>query len=318
MNLSEIKYFLESSECDNVTILTHKNPDGDTLGCGFALCELLRGMGKKANVINSEPFPVRYKQFMYPDYEPMDFEEKCVIAVDIADLTLLGDNLNEYKKDGKIDLCIDHHITNKKYAEFSYIDSDAAAACEIIYELIKLMNRPITKLIASCLYLGIVTDTGCFKFESVSPKTHLIASELISYDINFSYINRMMFDVKPKNVIKVEQEVMSNLKFYFNGRCAVELVPKSLIDNSGVEAAEFEELAAIPLTVEGVEMGITIKEKGENVYKLSVRTTEKHDACAFCQSFGGGGHLRAAGCQIIGTYDEVMKKIIDRASDFFA
>lgn len=317
MDFSKIKSFLESDECDNVTILTHKSPDGDTLGCGFAMCELLRGMGKKANVINNEPFPKRYKEFIYPDYEPMDFEEKCVIAVDIADLNLLGDNLSEYKEEGRVDLCIDHHITNKKYAKLYYIDDNAAAACEVMYELIKFMGRPITDLIATCLYLGIVTDTGCFKFESVTPKTHMIAAELLKYDINHAYLNRMMFDVKPKNVIKVEQEVLNNLQFYFDDRCAIEFVPKALIDNSGVEAAEFEELSMLALTVEGVEIGITIRERENNEYKLSVRTTDKHDACEFCQSFGGGGHLRAAGCQIIGPYDEVLKKIIDRVSQLF-
>lgn len=317
MDFSKIKDFLESDKCDNVTILTHKSPDGDTLGCGFSLCYLLRGMGKKANVINNEPFPKRYKEFMYPDYETMDFEEKCVIAVDIADVKLLGDNLSKYKEDGKIDLCIDHHITNKKYAKLYYIDDEAAAACQIIYELIKYMERPITKLIASCLYIGLATDTGCFKYECVTPKTFMIAAELISYGINHGYINRMMFDVKPKGVLEVEQEVLRNLKFCFDDRCAIEFVPKALIENSGVESAEFEELATIPLTVKGVEIGITVKEKDNNEYKLSVRTTEKHDASAFCQSFGGGGHLRAAGCQIIGTYDEVMKKITDRAAELF-
>lgn len=317
MDFSMIKSFLESDECDNVTILTHKSPDGDTLGCGFAMCELLRGMGKKANVINNEPFPKRYKEFIYPEYEPMDFEEKCVIAVDIADLNLLGDNLSEYKQEGRVDLCIDHHMSNKKYAKLYYIDPDAAATAEIIYDLIKFMGRPITDLIASCLYLAIVTDTGCFKFESVTPKTHMIAAELLKYDINHAYLNRMMFDVKPKNVIKVEQEVLNNLQFYFDDRCAIEFVPKALIDNSGVEAAEFEELSMLALTVEGVEIGITIRERENNEYKLSVRTTEKHDACEFCKSFGGGGHLRAAGCQIIGEYDEVLKKIIDRASLLF-
>ncbi len=317
MDFSKVKSFLESDECDNITILTHKSPDGDTLGGAFALCYMLRDMGKKANVINNEPLPKKYKEFMYPDYEPMDFEEKCVIAVDIASLELLGDNLSRYTEDSKIDLCIDHHMTNKKYAKLYCIDADSPAACQTLYELFKYMKRPITKLIAICLYIGITTDTGCFKFESVTPKTHMIAADLISYNINHAYLNRMMFDVKPRGVIKVEQEVLSNLQFCFDDRCAIEFVPKALIDNSGVESAEFEELATIPLTVEGVEIGITIKEKENNEYKLSVRTTDKHDACAFCKSFGGGGHLRAAGCQIIGTYDEVMKKILDRASELF-
>ena len=117
MDFSKIKSFLES--CDNVTILTHKSPDGDTLGAGFALCRYLRLQGKKANVVNSDEFPERYA-FLYEGYEPMKFVEKTVIAVDIADTKLLGHNLEEYEKEGKIDLCIDHHVSNKYYAKYTY------------------------------------------------------------------------------------------------------------------------------------------------------------------------------------------------------
>ncbi|MBQ8378701.1 MAG: bifunctional oligoribonuclease/PAP phosphatase NrnA [Oscillospiraceae bacterium] len=314
MDFSKIKSFLES--CDNVTILTHKSPDGDTLGAGFALCRYLRLQGKKANVVNSDEFPERYA-FLYEGYEPMKFVEKTVIAVDIADTKLLGHNLEEYEKEGKIDLCIDHHVSNKYYAKYTYVNASASAACQIMYELFRFMDAEIDRIIARCLYTGIATDTGCFKYENTTSAAHIAVSELMKYNIDYATINRKMFDVKSRARIKIEQAVTNDMEFLFDGKCAVMIITTQMMEESGIEPAEFEGLASIPLQVEGVEMGITVKQRHENVYKLSVRTTETIDASKFCQQFGGGGHIRAAGCELNGTLDEVKKIIEDNASKLF-
>lgn len=314
MDFSAIKKFLES--CNNVTILTHKSPDGDTLGAGFALCRYLRLSGKKANVVNSEPFPERYS-FLYEGYKPMEFEEKTVIAVDIADVRLLGSNLEKYAADEKIDLCIDHHVSNKYYAKHTYVNASASAACQIMYELFRFMGVEIDRIIARCLYTGIATDTGCFKYENTTAAAHVACSELMKYNIDFASINRKMFDVKSRARIKIEQAVTNAMEFLFDDRCAVMTVTTEMIENSGIEPAEFDGLASIPLQVEGVEMGITIKQRHENVYKLSVRTTEKIDASKFCQKFGGGGHIRAAGCELKGTLEEVKAVIAQNAKELF-
>lgn len=314
MNFTSIKSFLES--CDNVTILTHKSPDGDTLGAGFALCRYLRLQGKKANVVNSDPFPDRYA-FLYEDYEPMDFEEKTVIAVDIADTVLLGHNLEKYAQEGKIDLCIDHHISNKYYAKYTFVNASASAACQIIYELFRYMDVSFDKIIARCLYTGIATDTGCFKYENTTSAAHIAASELMKYNIDYAMINRKMFDVKSKARILIEQAVTNDMEFHFGDRCAIMAITTKMMEESGIEPAEFEGLASIPLQVEGVEMGITIKQRHENVFKLSVRTTETIDASKFCQQFGGGGHIRAAGCELTGTLREVKDTIIKEAEKLF-
>lgn len=314
MDFSKIKSFLES--CDNVTILTHKSPDGDTLGAGFALCRYLRLQGKKANVVNSDDFPERYA-FLYEGYEPMKFVEKTVIAVDIADTKLLGHNLEEYEKEGKIDLCIDHHVSNKYYAKYTYVNASASAACQIMYELFRFMDAEIDRIIARCLYTGIATDTGCFKYENTTSAAHIAVSELMKYNIDYATINRKMFDVKSRARIKIEQAVTNDMEFLFDGKCAVMIITTQMMEESGIEPAEFEGLASIPLQVEGVEMGITVKQRHENVYKLSVRTTETIDASKFCQQFGGGGHIRAAGCELNGTLDEVKKIIEDNASKLF-
>ena len=307
MDFSQLKGFFESH--DNFQVLTHKSPDGDTLGCGFALCYYLRNMGKKANVLNSEKLPARY-EFMYDDYEEQKFEPECVVAVDIADTQLLGSHLAEYAEPGRIDLCIDHHISNRLYARETYLDSEASAASLIMYEFLKFAGAEITDLIAKCLYTGIATDTGCFKFENTIPRAHIAAAELMTYDIDFANINRRMFDIKSRGRMAVEQAVMSNMEYFFDGKCAIILLTRELIKSCGVEEAEFDGLASLPVQVEGVKIGITIKQRHENVFKLSVRTTDEIDASAFCQQFNGGGHIRAAGCEIQGDLEYVKDVVI--------
>lgn len=300
--------------CDNVTILTHKNPDGDTLGCGFALVNTLRSMGKKANVINNEPFPERYS-FLYEGYAPMEFEEKCVIAVDIADTQLLGINLEKYATDNAVDLCIDHHISNIFYAKQTIVDTKSAAACEIMYLIIKEMGVDISDLVARCLYTGIATDTGCFKYENTTPRTHIITSELMQYDIQYAYINRQMFDIKSKGRILVERAVSKSMEFFFDYRCSMIAITSDLINASGILPEDYEGLTSITLQIEGVKIGLLLKQKNDGTFKISVRTTDDIDACAFCAQFGGGGHVRAAGCELTGTLFEVKEKLLNAVSE---
>lgn len=308
MTFSEINRIFEDN--DNFTILTHKSPDGDTLGCGFALCEFLRNMGKKANVLNSEGFPDRYG-FIYEGYTEQDFEEQYVIAVDIADTVLLGHNLEKYAAEGAIDLCIDHHISNKYFAKQTYVEADASAAALILYKIFKASGRPITKHIAEALYTGIATDTGCFKYQNTTPEAHRIAADLIEqYNIDYTNINRKMFDIKSKARMRVEQSIARHMEYYYDDRCSMIILTKETMKESGADESEFEGLASIPLSVEGVEIGITIKERHTDIYKISVRTTDAVDASAFCKNFGGGGHIRAAGCEIHAPLAEVRSMLL--------
>ncbi len=306
MDFAEIKNILESH--DHYTILTHKSPDGDTLGSGFALCDVLRGMGKKANVVNSEAFPPRYG-FLFENYAPMNFEEQYVIAVDIADTQLLGSGLSAYAEPGRIDLCIDHHVSNKQFATQTYVDANASAVALILYDLFRFMEIALTKTAAVCLYTGIATDTGCFKYENTTPAAHLAAAGLMAHGIDFSGINRKMFDVKSKGRVLLEQSAVANMEFFFDDRCSMLIITRQMMDESGMEPAEFDGLASIPLQIEGVEIGITVRQRHERIFKVSARTTERFDASEFCRSFGGGGHKRAAGCEISGTLEEVKDQL---------
>ena len=171
IGFSEAELFLRN--CEDAVIITHRNPDGDCIGAGFGLKDILAQMGIRSRVVCHDGFPARYG-FLTSEGAGEDFEPKTIIAVDIADENLMGDYKDIYG--GRVQLCIDHHISNKNYAEKTLLRGDATAACEIIYDLAQYMGVKITKHCAMCLYTGISTDSGCFKYDCTTPRAHEIAA----------------------------------------------------------------------------------------------------------------------------------------------
>ena len=280
-------------ENDNYTILTHAHPDGDTLGSSFALCSALRSLGKKANVLCPDPIPTK---FGYLTVEGcVDFVAETIISVDVADDKLLGALRDEYKD--KILLAIDHHSTNVGFAENLYLEGESAAAAECVYRVIKEMGAEITPFIASCLYTGIATDTGCFKFSNTTPRTHIFAAELMECGADYDNINRVMFEVKSQSRLEMERRVLNGIEYICDGRCAIVTVTQSMIKETGCDSSDMDGIAAMSRQIEGVLIGITVREKSDGRWKISVRTFEPYDAAEICQNFGGGGHKRAAGCE---------------------
>ncbi len=307
INFEEAAEFLRENDCYH--ILTHASPDGDTIGSGFGLCAILRKMGKKANVYCSDELPKRY-DFMYEGYEPQDFEVKTVVAVDVADPKLLGKNLEHYAD--KVELCIDHHISNTGYAKKLLVEPHAAAACQVIFKL--LSTQKLTEcdaMIAKCLYTGIATDTGCFKFDSCTSETHAVAAELMKFDIGAGKINRRMFDQKSRARIAVEQHVLGSMEYYFDERCSVASVSLDDIKRTGLPAEEFEGIAGITTVLETIEVGVFIRQKEEHKIKASLRSTGDIDVSAICAQFGGGGHIKAAGCSFETSIDDAKAKIVE-------
>ena len=297
--------------CDNVHILTHQSPDGDTLGSGFALYFALRKMGKKAAVICPDGVTPRYA-FLSEGYEePESFEPDCVIAVDIADPNLLGDMKETYEN--RVDLCIDHHISNVMYAKNTLLNGKASAACEVLFCLFEEMGLEPDDRIAKCLYTGIATDTGCFRFSNSTRAAHEIAGKLVEYDINFAQINREMFDIKSRARIQLEQHIINNMETYFDERCAVLCITEELRQSLNVQNEEFDGVAGLPLMIQGMEIAVTIKEKCEGQYKVSMRSAGRVNVSEMCQQLGGGGHVCAAGCLVKGTLEEAKKQILDIA-----
>lgn len=306
IDLNEAAAFLR--ENDDYLILMHGSPDGDTLGCGYALCYALQQLGKMAAAVCPDPIPKKFS-YMQRELKQQEFEPKTVVTVDVADTKLLY----SMKEQGeKAALCIDHHVSNTEYAERLLLAPEYAAAAELMFELLSSMSDvEITEVMADCLYTGIATDSGCFKYSNTSPQTHVYAAELMKLGADIVPINYAMFDMKSQGRLKLEQLALSRIRYYAAGRIAVIDVTQSLIDSiEGIDSEDIGALSAIPRQIEGVDIGICIKEKKPGLYKVSMRSSENADVSAIAQQFGGGGHARAAGCAFETTLEDAERKVV--------
>ena len=308
--LKETAAFLRERDCFD--ILTHDYPDGDTLGSGFALCLALQQMGKKARVITT--FLPKDFVFLTNEIREQDFETQTVVTVDVADVRLLGKNRAAYE--GRIDLCIDHHMTNVVDAPLRLVDGHAAANCAILYKLFREMGITWTRAIANCLYTGISTDTGCFRYTNTTAETLRIGADISDSGCDTAYINKVMFETKTKKKLALEREVYDTIEYCFDDRCAIIAVTCDMQRSIGVSDGELEGLASIPRQIEGVEIGITLREKAPGEFKVSVRTNGQVSASALCATLGGGGHSAAAGCTVKGTLDEAKAQLKAAAAKF--
>ncbi len=301
-------------EQNNILILVHAHPDGDTLGCGYSLCRSLISLGKKARVSCSDSIPKKYR-YLFEDIEEMSFEEDYIVAVDVADTKLLGSENEERYKD-KINLCIDHHGSNRLYAEKTYLDATAAAACEIMLQVIKELDVEITKETADCIYTGLTTDTGCFRYSNVTPRTMIMGAEMIEKGASNADINTVMFDTKTKSYLELQRLCLEGLELHFDGKCSLITVTQDMFRKSGSDESECDAIASLARQVEGVIAGATLRERADGSFKVSLRTHAPIDASAICAKMNGGGHARAAGCQLTGTLEQAKATLLRNIEEY--
>lgn len=295
-------------EYDNYLILSHRNPDGDTLGSAFALKRTLDLMGKKSFVKCVDPMHHKYS-YLWDGVDNSEFTFDKIIAVDVADKKLLGEGFEEMYGDN-VWLCIDHHMTNREYSENLLLE-DRAAAAVVIYEVICELGAEITPPIASCIYTGLATDTGCFMFSNTTPTVHRIAAEVMEKGADYVNINRLMFETKSMSYLRLEQMAVSSIESHFDGKCAIMTITRKMFEESGSSSTECDGIAALPRKIEGVKIGITIRERHNGSYKVSLRTVEPYNAAKICGNFGGGGHHAAAGCEFECSLSEVKSKLLE-------
>ena len=299
------------SENDRMLILTHTHPDGDTLGSGFSLCYALRSIGKKVNVLCPDSISEDYS-LITEGYEAQNFEADYIVSVDVASSEMLGKFDEQYGS--RVDLCIDHHGSNSGYAE-NLLMVHCAATTELIFSIIKEMKIPVTKKIADCIYVGISTDTGCFKYANTTASTHRIAAELIEAGADYATVNRIFFDTKTKNYVKLEKMAMAGLEMHFDDRCAIMCITKEMIEKSNATQEDCAKLAPITRQIEGVLVGAVIREQDDGNFKASVRTQAGINASKLCERLGGGGHAAAAGCTLYGSLEESKKMLLDNIEE---
>lgn len=298
-----LRILTENSE---FLVLSHEHPDGDTLGCAFALCEALRLMGKK-RAFKCADDVTREFSFMTEGFCNDELSNPLIVCVDVADAKLLGSLAAEYGE--RVDLCIDHHMSNTFYASSTYL-IEKAAACEIVYDLICSLPVEESRYIRNCIYTGVSTDTGCFRYQNTTPETFKVAAELMEKGIDSGKINKLMFETKSKSFLELEMLARDTLEYHLDGRCAIITITQDMYKKSGSSENECHPITALPREIEGVLVGAVIKESEEGKYSISVRTGEGIDASHICSRLGGGGHKGAAGCRPDCDYEEAKSLLL--------
>lgn len=297
---------------DNITLLCHRRPDGDTVGSAFALYYALQMLGKEVRVLCADPLPEMYR-YLYPDYTPsrvLEWPVEYVVAVDVATADLLGGLEEKYGQ--MVDLCIDHHPSNTDYAALTCLWAGAAACAEPAAAIIKAIGLPVAGRIAKCLYTGLATDTGGFRFSNTTAATMRLAAEIMESGVDTARLNTCIFESVSKAKMLAEARMMSALQFYENDRIAVMPVTLAIRAETGVTGEELEDVAGIPRKIEGVLLGITIKEHEEECH-ISLRSKEPVNADQIAAAFDGGGHRFAAGCTIRASVEEAARLLVEEA-----
>ncbi|GMB10498.1 MAG: DHH family phosphoesterase [Candidatus Improbicoccus devescovinae] len=304
---------------DNFHIIVHMFPDGDAIGSAVALCRALQNLGKKAWVISPTAIPEKFL-FMLKYIQKYDiiYENFVSICVDVASLSRIR-GLNY----SKIDICIDHHITNENYADVTY-NNTSAANTENIYKLLENLcniqpeniNLIIDNYVAECIYIGIITDTGRFKYTNVTKNTFKIAYNICEMIQNFEDLNRKIFYDYSINFVKFKHNFLNKAEYFFDNSCILGTVLLKDMEYFGVNYDELANISSMFLDIKDVKIGIVLKEKENKIFKVSVRTKKNINTLKICTFFGGGGHENACGFEVSGELENIKTEILVKLSEY--
>ena len=292
---------------DELLLLTHVRPDGDTVGSAAALCQALRDRGKTAYLLPNPELTATYAPYAAPYLAEADFAPAYVVSVDIAALSLLPENARPYQD--RIDLAIDHHPSQEFFARETCLEAESAACGEIVYNIITRLT-PVTPDIALPLYVAVSTDTGCFVYSNTTARTHRIAAALMDCGIDVAPVNKALFRTKSRTRLAMEAWMAEWAEYYDHDRVVVMQIPLSLCLDYKATEADVEELSSLAALVEGADCGVTLRELKDGRVKISLRTGPRVNATEVCALLGGGGHAAAAGATLHGTLSEVKQAVL--------
>lgn len=294
---------------DNILILTHRRPDGDTIGCAAALCAALRQLGKRAYLLYNPDITEINSVYAQPYWAEEGFSPDFVVSVDIAARGLFFPAAEVYFD--RIGLAIDHHPSFEGFGEAQCTDPARAACGEIVYEICRELGE-ITAAVALPLYAAVATDTGCFVYANTTANTHRVAAALLDTGIDYFAVNKRHFRTKSRRRIALEAELLSNMEYFHEGRGVFMTIPLALMEQVGATESDAEDLSSLATIVEGVDCGALLRELRPGEWKLSLRTGAdgRVNATEACRLLGGGGHAMAAGATLEGSEAEVKEKIL--------
>lgn len=308
MTVQETASLLQS--LDQVLILTHKRPDGDTIGCAAALCLGLRQLGKTAWVLPNEDAHGLFDPYFQGVLAPADFQPQVAVSVDVASQGMLPESAAPWKDN--ILLCIDHHGSNEGYAQHTLVDPAAAACGEMITKVLTQLGVTITAPIALLLYMAIATDTGCFVYSNTTPETHRIAANLMETGFDAQWVNKRHFRVKSLKRMQIESRLVRDMDLEQDGSLVFAYVTLDMIRELQATEEDLEDISSFIGLLEGVDNAVTVRQLKPEECKISLRTDGKSlNASLVCARFGGGGHPAAAGCTIHDTPAQAKAAMLD-------
>ena len=314
MTIDNIKE--EINKAKDIVILTHENPDGDAIGSALAMYLTLKRLGKEVDVIIPE-FPKIFK--FLPCSEEVKKEGKeenydLAISVDVTGIKRLN-GFARYFENANVRIQIDHHQVNEMFADFNVVNPDSPACAQTLIFVIEKLGIDIDEKIGTCLLTGIITDTGGFQYEGVSAETFEFASWLLTKGVKVSNIYKKVLQTRTKANFELRKMVMDRMEFLDNGKVTFTYITFDDLEKVNAEAGDHEGLVEIGRDVEGVEVSIFLREI-EGGFKASLRSNEYVNVSDVCLAYNGGGHIRAAGCTILGTLEEAKEKIIKEVEKY--
>ena len=307
--LSQVVELIENKQ--KFAITTHIKPDGDGVGSSLGLCWLLRSLGKSAEVVVRGEIPPAYRSLPGADeirnLERIDKAYDAVFVIECSDLQRPGiEGL-----DNEFTVNIDHHATSAHFGTVNWIDSTASAVGEMIYNLCKAIGGRVTKEIAECVYMALVTDTGSFHFSNTTDRTLKVASELIKAGARPAAISEAVYNNYPWSRIELMRQVLGTVKRDESGKVACMRQTLKMREEAGAIDGDNNGFVNIPLAAREILAAVYMREVGENVYRVSLRSKGDINVAKVAEKFGGGGHRNAAGLRIEGGWDEKEQELVE-------
>lgn len=300
----------ELAKADNIVIVPHKGPDGDAIGSSLGLFHFLKDKGHQVQVIAPNDYP-HFLKWLPGNEEVMIYESEkeradeiiskaeIIFTLDFNDLSRCGNMQESLTSSKAVFVMIDHHQEPSDYAHYTYSNSQMSSTCEMVYKFICKLRagKKITPEIATCLYAGIMTDTGSFRFSSTSSDTHRAIADLMDKGAKNFEIHNNIFDTNSENKLQLLGTALQNLKVIPEFRTAYITLSQEELDRHNFKKGDTEGFVNYGLSLEGIVFAVIfIENENENIVKISFRSKGEFDVNKFARShFNGGGHINAAG-----------------------
>ncbi|HDH96904.1 MAG TPA: bifunctional oligoribonuclease/PAP phosphatase NrnA [Proteobacteria bacterium] len=306
-----------SKDLRSAVIISHENPEGDALGSSLAWAMALEQNDTKTYVYNPDGVPRNLRflpgaQRIRSDFERLDFDPEAVFVIDCGQPMRMGDEASEKFLQHPLLINIDHHPTNPRFGRINWVEPEASSAGELIYKLIKELGREITREIALNIYVAIVVDTRSFQNANTTPDAMQICCELTErFGFKPAEVAKKVFFTQSYNRLKLLGRALSGVELFADGKIAVMTITSEMMEESGTDVEDLEGFAEELRTIEGVKVGIMLREEAKGKVKISLRSDGELDVSEYIKELGGGGHRRAAGANLDGSVDEIKKRLIE-------